>query len=780
MSDTIAHASAGRYVGQAVLRKEDPRLLTGRGRYTDDVTIPNMLHAHFVRSDVARAKFRIDVSAARGAPGVVAVFTGEDLNDKVVGTMYPSMFVGAEEFMSPMYPLAVGDVRFVGDPMALIIAESRYLAEDAAELIEIDYDDIADPVMDYDTALAGDGNDVHPNRPGNVVMQMAVPLADDGRAAVEGAAHVVSQTFVQHRYSMIPMECRGVLAHWEPFDHRLDVWMSSQNPHEARLAFSRATGVPENQIRVQIGDVGGGFGLKSFVGREEIVIVLAAYVLGRAVKWTEDRRENLIASAHARQEKCDVTLAVDDDGTIVAAEVKHFDDAGAYPMPGGSAGPLVGMLLTGPYRVPYLGWESTAIYTNTCGSASYRGPWMMETTAREQMIEYTARQIGLEPLEFRRRNIIHTSEQPFNSAGGMVIENVTPEETLEQAAAEIGYDAFRAEQARATAQGRYLGIGFAVYVEPQPGVAAYANEPANVRMHPDGRVDVFIGSGAHGQGLETTTAQLVAENLGIDFDDVTVRQGDTDSTPFGPGTGGSRSGPMIGQAVTEASLLLRDKVVAIAAHLLEAAPEDLEIADGVIAVQGTPTKSVPVQQVANTAYQQSATLPPELDKTLEVVHRSMAPATMWSNATHAATVEVDPTTGKVEVLRFVVSEDCGRMINPNIVEGQVHGGVAQGIGGVLYEHNVYDADGNPLASTFMDYLVPTAHEIPEIETFHIESPASTVGGYKGVGEGGAIGAPAALFNAVADALAQHGVVVTEQPLDPDAVLRKIREAADRR
>jgi len=777
MSDTTTHASAGRYVGQAVLRKEDPRLLTGRGRYTDDVVLPGMLHAHFVRSDVARAKIRVDVSAARDADGVVAVFTGADLNDKVVGTMYPSMFVGAEEFMSPMYPLAGDDVRFVGDPIVLIIARSRYLAEDAAEVVEIDYLDIVAPVMDYDTALAGDGNDVHPNRPGNVIMQMAVPMSDDGRAALEGAAHVVSQSFVQHRYSMVPMECRAIVARWEPFDERFDVWMSSQNPHEVRQVVSRATGVPENRVRVQIGDVGGGFGLKSFVGREEIVVALVAHLLGAAVKWTEDRRENLIASAHAREEKCDVTVGVDDDGTIVAIEVAHFDNSGSYAMPGGSAGPLVGMLLTGAYRVNHLGWASTTVYTNTCGSASYRGPWMMETTAREEMVEYTARQLGLDPLEFRRKNILRLTDLPFASPGGMVIENVTPGETLDQAAEKIGYNEFRVAQARATAEGRYLGIGFAVYVEPQPGVAAYANEPAHVRMHPDGRVDAFLGSGAHGQGLETTTAQLVAETLGIDIDDVTVHQGDTESTPFGPGTGGSRSGPMIGQAVTEASIILREKVVAIAAHLLEAAPEDLEVAEGVVSVQGTPTKSVPVQQVAHAAYHQSATLPPELDAMLDVVHRSMAPPTMWSNATHAATVEIDPATGKIEILRFVVSEDCGKMINPNIVEGQVHGGVAQGIGGVLYEHNVYDGDGNPLASTFMDYLVPTAHEIPEIETFHIESPASTVGGYKGVGEGGAIGAPAALFNAVADALAQHGITVLDQPLDPDTVLRKIREVA---
>ena len=438
------------------------------------------------------------------------------------------------------------------------------------------------------------------------------------------------------------------------------------------------------------------------------------------------------------------------------------------------------MLFTGPYKVQHLGWSSTTVYTNTCGSAAYRGPWMMETTAREEMMDRVAREIGLDPLEFRRRNILQTSDLPYMCPGGMSIEFVTPAETLDQVADEIGYDEFRAEQAQATAEGRYLGVGLAVYVEPQTNVGAYATDPANIRMHPDGRVDVFIGSGAHGQGLETTTAQLVAENLGVDYLDVTVRQGDTDSAPFGPGTGGSRSGPMIGQAVTEASLLLRDKVVAIAAHLLEASPDDLEVAEGVVSVKGTPTKSVPVQQVAWAAYQQSGTLPPELDRTLEVVHRSVAPTNMWSNAAHGATVEVDPATGKVEILRYVVSEDCGRMINPNIVDGQVHGGVAQGIGGLLYEHNVYDDDGNPLASTFMDYLLPTVHEIPTIDTFHIESPAATVGGYKGVGEGGAIAAPAAVFNAIADALAQHGVIVTDQPLDPDTIVRSHHAADDSR
>ena len=563
-------------------------------------------------------------------------------------------------------------------------------------------------------------------------MEMAVPLSDEGREALDGATHKVSESFVQHRYSAVPMECRAVTARWEPYDQRLDVWHASQNPHEARLAFSRATGVPENNVRVQIGDVGGGFGLKSFVGRDEITIVMAAHMLNATIKWTEDRRENLIASAHARQERVDATMSVDADGIIQACDIAHFDDAGAFPMPGGSAGPLVGMLFTGPYKVQHLGWSSTTVYTNTCGSAAYRGPWMMETTAREEMLDRVAREIGLDPLELRRRNILQASDLPYMCPGGMNIQLVTPAETLEQVATELGYDAFRAEQAKATAEGRYRGIGLAVYVEPQTNVGAYATEPANIRMHANGRVEVFIGSGAHGQGLETTTAQLVAENLGVDYDDVTVRQGDTESAPFGPGTGGSRSGPMIGQAVTEASLLLREKVVAIAAHLLEASPDDLEVAEGVVSVKGTPTKSVPVAaggvgRVPAVGHPAARARPHARGGAPQRRARRRCGRTPPTGAI----VEVDPATGKVEILRYVVSEDCGRMINPNIVDGQVYGGVAQGIGGVLYEHNVYDDDGNPLASTFMDYLLPTVHEIPDIDTFHIESPAATVGGLQG-------------------------------------------------
>ena len=771
MSDTAV--SAGRFVGQAVARKEDPRLLTGRGRYTDDVILPNMLHAHFLRSDLARATItHLDVSAAREAEGVVAVFTADDLNDKVAVSMLPSMFQGADDFMAPIFPLAKDDVRFVGDPIVLIVARNRYLAEDAAELVEIDFDPLP-AVVDWFTAAAVMENKVHENRMANVCMMMGVPMSDEAKAECEAAPHVIEASFVQHRYSAVPMECRAVVASYNPFDKFLDVHIASQNPHEVRCVLARVTGLPENNIRVRIGDVGGGFGLKSFLGREEQVVALAAFLTNSTIKWSEDRRENLIASAHARQELVKAKLYVDADHKILGVDIDHLDDSGAYPIGGGSAGPLVGPLMTGPYKIDKLAWNSVQVWTNTCGSAAYRGPWMMETTAREQLIEHAARQLGIDPLEFRRINVLQDSDLPYDNPGGQHIENVSPSLAQEQAAEAIGYDEFRKEQATALAEGRYLGIGMAGYVEPQPNVMVYGNEPCHVRMHPDGRVDVYIGSGAHGQGLETTTAQLAAEHLGVHIDDVTVHQGDTESAPFGPGTGGSRSGPMIGAAVTEASIMLKEKVLAIAAHLLEAAPEDLEAAEGVVSVKGTPAKSITIKQVADTVYGGRAPLPHELDRTLEVMHRYDAPPTMWSNACHATTVEVDPVTGMVKFLRYVVAEDCGRMINPNIVDGQVHGGVAQGIGGVLYEENVYDADGNPLASTFLDYLLPTAHEIPEIETIHIETPASTVGGYKGVGEGGAIAAPAAVFNAVADALAPLGVKLFDQPLSPDKIVAAV-------
>ena len=767
-------SSAGRFVGQSVLRREDLRLLTGTGRYVDDVVVPGMLHAAFVRSDLARARItRLDVDEARAMPGVRAVLTGAELNVGR-GSMQPSMWAAASNPpgpCAPVQPLADGDVRFVGDPIAIVVAESRYLAEDACELVEVEYERL-DAVVDFETAP--DTTElVHPELGSNVALDVGTPPDPELDAIFESAAHTVTETLRQHRHTNVPMETRGVVATFTPASGELDVSISTQNPHEVRQVCSRFLGVPEHRVRVRGADVGGGFGQKYFVQRDELAVIATAHALGGTVKWIEDRRENLIASNHARADCATVSMAVADDGTILGVRFDHLEDCGAMPVGGtGGTGPYAAMLFPGPYRVPRMGWRSRSVWTNTCGRGAYRGPWMLETVAREQMLDLVAREIGVDPLELRRRNVVTSGELPVTTATGMVLDHVTPSETLEQAVELIGYDPFRAEQRRALdEEGRLLGVGIGLYVEPTSvSSGSLGVETATVRVQPSGTVSVHLGTGSHGQGVETTMAQVVAEHLGVEYDDVVVVQGDTASAPFGGGTGGSRTAVVAGGAAREASLEVREKAVQIAAHLLEAAPEDLEVGVGRVTVRGTPGRGVTLAEVARVALNEPVQLPPDVAPGLEATVSYQAPPVTWSNACHVCTVEVDRHTGLVEILRYVVSEDCGVMINPMIVEGQVAGGVAQGIGGVLYEHVVYDEDGNPLTTTFLDYLVPTAVEVPDVEYGHVETRSPTPGGHKGMGEGGAIGSPAAVVNAVADALALRGIKTTEQPLTPGRIL----------
>jgi carbon-monoxide dehydrogenase large subunit len=771
--------SAGRFVGQSVKRKEDPRLVTGHGRYVDDVTVPGMLHAAFLRSDVARGRITtIDVSEARNVEGVHAVLTAAELNGHVAGPMLPSMFAdGSQGVSAPVRPLADGDVRFVGDPIALVVAESRYIAEDACDLIEVEYEPLT-PVVDFERAADDTENIVHPELGSNVASTMATPPDPALDEALAHAAHVVTETFYQQRQTPTPMETRGIVAHWDAFAGQLQVWMSSQNPHEVRSVCARILGIPENRVRATQQDVGGGFGQKFFMPRDEMTVVVASHLLGRPVKWIEDRRENLLASNHARTDRATVTMGVDSDGRIVGARIDHLEDAGAYANGGtGGAGVFVAMMFPGAYRIPKLGWSTTAVWTNTCGRGAYRGPWMMETVAREEMMDVVARTIDLDPLEFRRRNVISRDELPYATASGMVYDKVSPSETLEQAVSIIDYDGFRRRQAQARDDGCSLGIGLGLYIEPQAGMGALGVEAASVRVASDGTVNVFVGSGSHGQSLETTVAQVVAEHLGVDIDDVVVHQGDTEVTPYGGGTGGSRSGPILSPAARQAALDVRDKAIQIAAHLMEAAPDDLEMESGIISVRGTPARSTTLAEVATIAYQRSDALPPGMEPGLEVVARYKSPPVMYSNACHVCTCEVDTATGHVTLTRYVVSEDCGVMINPMVVEGQIAGGVVQGIGGVLYENLVYDEDGNPLTTTFLDYLLPTAAEVPVIEYGHVETAANTPGGHKGMGEGGAIGSVPAVFNAVADALAPLGVRVNRLPLGPSEIVAAIEAAA---
>jgi carbon-monoxide dehydrogenase large subunit len=572
------------------------------------------------------------------------------------------------------------------------------------------------------------------------------------------------------------MECRGIVASWSPGRDEIDIVCSTQSVHEARNYFARYLRIPEAGVRVTARDVGGGFGQKMFVFREESAIVLASRLLGRPVKWIEDRRENLVSAAHSRNELGTVRMALAADLTIEAIAVDHVADVGAYPV---VPAIMNHQLLPGPYKIPRLGFSMAMVWTNTMGKGAYRGPWMFETTAREMAIDHAARRLGVDPVELRRRNLLSAADLPFTSPGGNTFEEITPRETLEQALEMLGYDDFRREQTQARSDGRLLGLGVAVYVEPSSMQApTLASEGATVRVESSGKVVAFLGTTSHGQSVETTMAQIVADQLGVDYDDVTIVQADTQSTPWGPGTGGSRTAVVAGGAARAAALAVRDKVLAIAADALEANPTDLDIEHGSVFVKGTPTRAMSMKDVASAAYRFADALAPELSAGLEATVR-FRPRSFptWSNATHLCVVEIDRETCLPRILRYIVSEDCGRMINPRVVEGQIFGGVVQGIGGVMFEDFVYDPEGNPLTTTFLDYLLPTTTEVPTIEVGHIETESTTnPGGYKGMGEGGAIGSHAAVANAIGDALAPLGIDVTSTPLGPNDIHRLMVEA----
>jgi carbon-monoxide dehydrogenase large subunit len=764
----LEEVEAGRFVGARVERKEDPRFLTGRGRYVDDVMVPGMLHAAFVRSPHARAGVAgIDVGAAAALEGVVAVFTFEDLASFAAPDVLAEGALGAR-------PLARGEVCFVGDPVALVVADTRALAEDAGELVSVDYDPHP-AVVGFQAAIDGSGQLVHSELDSNVARTTTSPEDPEIGALFDGAAHVVTETIRQHRYLAVPMETRGAVASWNPADHEMTVWISSQGAHAARDHFARFLGLPVAKVHVIVGDVGGAFGQKINVGREETALALAARALGRPVKWIEDRYENLVAASHSRAEEAKVSIALDADGRMLAMDVHHVDDLGAYSAGGGGASIL--RFLPGPYKVEKVGGSCTSVITNTARRGAYRGPWMMETVAREIMVDIAARRSGFDPLDLRRRNIVTQSDLPYRTAAGATFDRITPAETLEQAAAILDYDAFRLEQTRARERGRYLGVGIAVYVEPTAGgFGVGITESATIRIDPSGSIQVLSGVNSQGHSMETVIAQVTAEYLGVHPDDVEVYFGDTAISPVGATTGGSRNAVFGAGAARQAALEMRERVVRIAAGMLEASPDDLELSDGVVSVRGTPSARKTLAEVAQLAYMRPRELPDGVPPGLEIASRFTTDGPTWSNAAHICTCEVDVNTGLVTLLRYIVSEDCGAIINPNVVEGQIAGGVVQGIGGVLFEHFVYDDDGNPTTTTFLDYLLPTAADVAVMEFAHIQTPSARPGGFKGMGEGGAIGAPAAVFNAVADALAPLGVTLTDQPLGPSVILGAIAAA----
>jgi carbon-monoxide dehydrogenase large subunit len=772
---------AQRFTGSSVRRSEDPRILTGKGHYVDDVRIPGMLHAAFVRSPFAHARItNVDVTAAREVPGVVAVLTGADVEALIVpGPGIAGMFAGGVT-LPAFSQLATDKVRLVGDPVVLVVAESRYIAEDACELVDVEYDELA-PVITEEQALDPSKPAIFEDLGTNVLVKSPIATFGDVDAAFVRADRVIRAELRQHRHQNVPMECRGIACAFDNETGELTVYSANQGVHVTRMALSTLLGMPMEKIRVVAGDIGGSFGLKLGAGREETACAAAARHLGRPVRWIEDRGEHLAASGQAREESFQVEAAVTNEGDILGLRVNMIIDTGAYPGMGGMLPQMVQSMIPGPYKIGALSFEWTSIITNKATYVAYRGPWASETWVRERTIDLIAHELGLEPLAVRLRNVVTRGEAPLEMVTGRSLAGVTSRESLERVEQMIDLPEFRRRQAQARAEGRYLGLGVATYIEaapgprtPEGGGGIMGPEQMRLRLEDDGTVTVYTSQMPHGQSHQTTLAQIAADEFGVPFEQVRVVVGDTDVVPMGFGTGGSRSATMAGGASLHGARALKQRVLDVAAHLFEASPEDMELSGGSVSVQGVPARAMPLGDIAQAA-RQPGRVPPELEGDLEVTTAFDGGEGGWSGGTHAAIVEVDIETGQVRVDRYLVAEDCGELINPAIVEGQVRGGVAQGIGAVLLEKSAYDPDsGQFMAATFMDYLLPTAWEIPRIEIEHLQTvPLDDDVNFRGIGEGGMIIAPPTLGNAIEDALTPLGARVTEQHLPPNRILELI-------
>jgi carbon-monoxide dehydrogenase large subunit len=767
--------AAERFFGKRIRRFEDPRLLAGKGSFLEDLQLPGMLHAAFVRSPYAHAEIRDVPTEAAQVPGVVGVFTATDFDLKPTPTVMPH----------PAYrpcsqpPLATGKVRFVGEPIAVVVAETRYQAEDGAAALAAELDlDPLDVVPNAEAALAPDAPLLHDDLGENVAGTFEVAIGDV-EAAFARAAHVVNGHFTVQRYTGMPIETRGVLATMEPITGRYLVWSSTQWPHTVRTALAESLGVPEHRVRVIAPDLGGGFGVKQDIYPEETVIPLVAERLGRPVRWIETRREHFVCTAHSREQDHEVELALDADGVALGLRALVTSDLGAYTRGLGLLCPSItaGSLL-GPYRIRHYQATVRCALTNKAPTGAYRGAGIPEAVfALERTIDTAARQLGLDPAEIRRRNFIRPDEFPWQTGLGTAQVPVTYdsgeyEAGLDRALALADYPGWREKQAAARAEGRYLGIGLASYVL-LGGLGPY--ESAEVRIDPSGEVVVVTGVHAHGQGTDTALAQIVADELQTVPERVTVQHGDTDQIPFGMGTYASRNAVMAGGAVTVASRQVLAKARKLAAHLLEVTENDLELTDGAFQVRGAPEQTVTLGALAAAAAPDRP-LPDGIEPDLAARHYFQAPLPTFASGTQIAVVEVDPATGALTILDYVSVNDAGPRINPTVVDGQIQGGIAQGIGGALMEEINYDEGAQPLGS-FLDYAIPRATDMPDVRQDHLETPSPLNPlGVKGLGEGGTLAPPAVLAAAVEDALVPFGVEVTRTPLTASTIWRLIQAA----
>ncbi|MFP6708925.1 MAG: xanthine dehydrogenase family protein molybdopterin-binding subunit [Alphaproteobacteria bacterium] len=762
-------------IGSAVQRREDPRLLTGQGRFVDDINLPRMLHIAFCRSDHAHARvLKVDVAAAAAMPGVVAIFTGAD----VLGTFNPIRATSrmADYYATELPVLAHDKVRYVGEAVAAVVAESRYLAEDAAECIAVSYEPLGH-VADVQANAEPGGPLLHEDAGTNVIVSRSFQRGDADGAMADAAVRVEA-TFRMHRKTPAAMENRGYVADYDPGRRALTLHSTTQVPGIVRDALEEMLEIPGNRLHVMAPDMGGGFGGKASLYPEEALVCLLSRRLGRPVKWLSDRLEDLLTTTQAFDEIVEAELACDEEGHILGLRADCLGDVGAYsvyPWTAAMEPVQVVSFLPGPYRVSNYRARARAVATSKAPTGAYRGVGRpISAFVMERLMDMAAAKLGLDPLEMRRRNMVRADQFPYKSASGIIWDKCGFMECLESVTAD--YDALRRQQAAARAEGRWVGLGLASYAEltglgsriaVAPGMPVNTGtETATIRIDSTGAVTAHFGIASHGQGLETTLAQVIAEELGVRVEDVEVIHGSTHGLAHGTGTFASRSSVLAGGAAIITARAVREQVLKAAAHMFEADAGDLDAAGGEIFVMGT-DRSMSFRQLAKALYSEMGRFPKALREQIELQATRMYDPYFGttSPASHLAMVEVDPETFGVTILHYGVADDCGRVINPLIVDGQVHGGVAQGIGAALMEEVVHDGAGQILTASLMDYVLPTAVEIPSMSVHHVEEfLPDNVGGFRGMGEGGTIGAPAALANAVSDAVGED---INVLPMTPE-------------
>ena len=792
MAGTNTQIAGSGVFGSSIRRREDPELITGQAKYTDDLQLPGMVYCTILRSPYAHAKIQsIDTSQAQAMDGVLGVFTAKDIAESgtpgaiPVGWLLPDMKIPDHQM------LAADTTRYVGDGVAMVVAEDQYTAHDALEMIWVDYaalDGIADPKK----ATAEGAPLVHEEAPRNIAFDWEIGDKEKTDAAFVNATHIASLDLVNNRLIPNAMEPRAALADYNSITGELMLYMTTQNPHIHRLLMSLASlGLPEHKIRVIAPEVGGGFGSKIHHYADEALTAWASMQVGRPVKWTATRTETYLTDAHGRDHVTHAQLALGEDGKFIGLRVETYAAMGAYLSTFAPAVPtyLYGTLMSGEYDLPAIHCHVYGVFTHTVPVDAYRGAGRPEATfVVERLVDEAARVSGIDPAELRRRNFVAPDNFPYATQVALEYDSGNYEGALDKALATIGYDDFRKEQTAARAQGRYLGLGLSAYIEAcglapsavvgSLGAQAGQWESAVVRVHATGKVTLYSGCSGHGQGHETTFAQIVASELGVPYEDIDVVEGDTGAMPHGWGTYGSRSAATVGSAIASAARKVVDKARTIAAHLLEAAPEDLEFEDGKFYVKGSPDQVQTLPDVALQAYL-AHNLPKGIEPALEATSFYDPANFVFPFGTHVAIVEVCPATGQVRLQRYLAVDDVGNVINPMIVDGQVHGGIAQGVGQSLFETAVYDENANLLSGTMLDYAVPKAHFLPSFETDRTVTPCPhNPLGVKGVGEAGTIASPAAVVNAVVDALSPFGVSHIDMPVTPEKVWNAMHGSAE--